>query len=113
MQADPVAVYTPTTRKQMPSNLEEIEIPNALAPDQTPSVSGILEAVRRHRIQTLVLTNSSPLTWPRSATSPGTSPMPTCDSCSTPGSRTSRVRASSSKDGFGPACPSSTWPPRA
>lgn len=59
---DPVAVYTPTTRKQMPSNLEEIEIPNALAPDQTPSVSGILEAVRRHRIQTLVLTNSSPLT---------------------------------------------------
>ena len=59
---DPVTVYTPDSRSSLPGHLEALEVPNALAPGQPPSVAGILEAVHRHEIQTLVLAASSPLT---------------------------------------------------
>ena len=59
---DPVAVYAPSSSRALPRHLARVPVPqNMLAAGQAPSVEGIVAACREHRIETLVLAASAPL----------------------------------------------------
>lgn len=57
----PVAAYYPATKHSVPAKLQNITINNALSEGERPTVAGILEAAHQNKVQTLVLTNNSPL----------------------------------------------------
>ena len=59
---NPVAVYMPTSHHQLPQSLHSVRVPvNALAPEERPSVQGIMQACREHDIETLVMAAAVPL----------------------------------------------------
>ncbi|WP_082697108.1 sugar transferase [Kocuria rosea] len=56
------AVYVPETRKPIHAELQRLNLPpNALAPGERPSVRGVMNACRRHSIETVVLSSNVPL----------------------------------------------------
>lgn len=57
----PVVAYYPSGKQPIPAKLHSVEIRNALHQGERPTVAGILEAAHHNRVQTLVLTNNSPL----------------------------------------------------
>ncbi|KAA9393166.1 sugar transferase [Kocuria coralli] len=57
----PVVAYYPVGKQPLPEKLQHVEVRNVLAPEDRPTVAGILEAAHHHRVQALVLTNNSPL----------------------------------------------------
>jgi exopolysaccharide biosynthesis polyprenyl glycosylphosphotransferase len=59
---DTTAVYTPSTVKTLPPEIQRVQLPhNALARGERPSVEGIIDACRQHGIQTVVLSSNVPL----------------------------------------------------
>ncbi|MFI7493932.1 sugar transferase, partial [Kocuria sp. M4R2S49] len=59
---DPVAVYAPATVRPLPGHLASVPLPpNMLPAGEAPSVEGIVAACRAHRIETLVMAASAPL----------------------------------------------------
>jgi len=59
---DPVAVYMPTSHHRLPASLSSVRLPhNALAAQDRPSVSGIVQACREHDVETLVMAAAVPL----------------------------------------------------
>ena len=59
---DPVAVYMPASHHQLPQSLQAVNLPvNGLAPEERPSVQGIMRACREHDIETLVMAAAVPL----------------------------------------------------
>lgn len=59
---NPVAVYMPRSRRELPAELEHIHMPpNTLEAGLRPSVADIVTACRENRIETLVMTASVPL----------------------------------------------------
>ncbi|MEX5301219.1 sugar transferase [Kocuria sabuli] len=56
------AVYVPESRHPMPAELQRVKLPlNALAPGERPSVQGVMNACRRHSVETVVLSSNVPL----------------------------------------------------
>ncbi|BAG30068.1 putative glycosyltransferase [Kocuria rhizophila DC2201] len=59
---DPVAVYMPASHHELPRSLRDVRLPaNALAPQERPSVQGIVQACREHDVETLVMAAAVPL----------------------------------------------------
>ena len=59
---DPVAVYAPSSSRALPHHLARVRMPeNMLPAGEAPSVEGIVAACRTHRIETLVMAASAPL----------------------------------------------------
>ncbi|MEX5301203.1 sugar transferase [Kocuria sabuli] len=59
---DPVAVYAPSSGTALPRHLAKVRMPqNMLPAGERPSVEGIVAACREHRIETLVMAASAPL----------------------------------------------------
>ncbi|MEX5294671.1 sugar transferase [Kocuria sp. CPCC 205268] len=59
---DPVAVYAPSSSRPLPHHLARVPVPqNMLPAGEAPSVEGIVAACRTHRIETLVMAASAPL----------------------------------------------------
>ena len=59
---DPVAVYAPSSSRILPHHLARVPMPeNMLPAGEAPSVEGIVAACRTHRIETLVMAASAPL----------------------------------------------------
>ncbi|MFC4902287.1 sugar transferase [Kocuria oceani] len=59
---DTTAVYTPSTLKPLPPELQRVQLPpNALARGERPTVEGIIDACHQHGIQTVVLSSNVPL----------------------------------------------------
>ncbi len=59
---DPVAVYAPSSGTALPRHLARVRMPqNMLPAGERPSVEGIVAACREHRIETLVMAASAPL----------------------------------------------------
>ncbi|MFI7583273.1 sugar transferase [Kocuria sp. M1N1S27] len=59
---DPVAVYAPSSSRALPHHLARVPVPrNTLPEGEAPSVEGIVAACREHRIETLVMAASAPL----------------------------------------------------
>ncbi|WP_260987185.1 sugar transferase [Kocuria rosea] len=59
---DTAVVYTPSTLKPLPPEVQRVQLPpNALPRGERPSVEGIIDACRKHGVQTVVLSSNVPL----------------------------------------------------